>query len=268
MEFHSCLRTPAQESGEATGAGLSSSRIRHLEGVLRGLAGLYQESLHHVLPTSRHTHHTRVSGSRNRDHLNISALDTRYHILAILESWAGFVVDELGGLRPKGSVPDLAHFLLSNLEWLAEQPPADEFADEIEGLRLELLRTIDSETGELRVPTRECVVTDCTGTISAPSQRVGNTDWTRIHCSAGHTWEIHEWIILRPLMEADEDPRQVRKPPRRRLVPIDAAALAAGVSEATIRKWVSRGKITRYGTPGRSEFDIDELTRITLRRRD
>jgi predicted site-specific integrase-resolvase len=45
------------------------------------------------------------------------------------------------------------------------------------------------------------------------------------------------------------------------------AALAAGVSEATIRKWVSRGKITRYGTPGRSEFDIDELTQIALRRR-
>ncbi|MER7572669.1 hypothetical protein [Streptomyces sp. NPDC126514] len=57
------------------------------------------------------------------------------------------------------------------------------------------------------------------------------------------------------------------KPPRDRLVPTKVAALAAGVSEATIRKWVSRGKITRYGSPGRSEFDIDELTEIALRRR-
>ncbi|MER6671769.1 MerR family transcriptional regulator [Streptomyces sp. NPDC000983] len=57
------------------------------------------------------------------------------------------------------------------------------------------------------------------------------------------------------------------RPPRDRLVPTKVAALAAGVSEATIRKWVSRGKITRYGTPGRSEFDIDELTRIALHRR-
>jgi len=57
------------------------------------------------------------------------------------------------------------------------------------------------------------------------------------------------------------------KPPRHRLVPTRVAALAASVSEATIRKWVSRGKITRYGTPGRSEFDIDEVTRIALRRR-
>lgn len=56
------------------------------------------------------------------------------------------------------------------------------------------------------------------------------------------------------------------RPPRHRLVPTKVAALAAGVSEATIRKWVSRGKITRYGAPGRSEFDIDELTEIALRR--
>lgn len=59
----------------------------------------------------------------------------------------------------------------------------------------------------------------------------------------------------------------MRKPPHHRLVPTKVAALAAGVSEATIRKWVSRGKLTRYGTPGRSVFDIDELTQIALRRR-
>lgn len=60
---------------------------------------------------------------------------------------------------------------------------------------------------------------------------------------------------------------RLTRPPRHRLVPTNVAALAAGVSEATIRKWVSRGKITRYGTPGRSEFDIQELTEIALRRR-
>jgi hypothetical protein len=31
------------------------------------------------------------------------------------------------------------------------------------------------------------------------------------------------------------------------------------VSEATIRKWASRGKITRYGSPGRAQYDLDEL---------
>lgn len=46
---------------------------------------------------------------------------------------------------------------------------------------------------------------------------------------------------------------------RRRLVPTQLAALAAGVTEATIRKWASRGKLTRYGRPGRAEYDLDEV---------
>jgi hypothetical protein len=53
----------------------------------------------------------------------------------------------------------------------------------------------------------------------------------------------------------------------RRTVPTELAALAAGVSEATIRKWASRGKITRYGKPSRAEYDIGELMEI-LHRRD
>ncbi|MFF3263972.1 hypothetical protein [Streptomyces sp. NPDC002932] len=52
---------------------------------------------------------------------------------------------------------------------------------------------------------------------------------------------------------------------RRRTVPTELAALAAGVSQATIRKWVSRGKITRYGSPQRAEYDLDELYEILSR---
>ncbi|MFI0718871.1 hypothetical protein [Streptomyces sp. NPDC021224] len=54
----------------------------------------------------------------------------------------------------------------------------------------------------------------------------------------------------------------VRFPPGRRRVPTALAALAAGVSEATIRKWASRGKLTRYGSAQRAEYDIDELRRL------
>jgi hypothetical protein len=44
-----------------------------------------------------------------------------------------------------------------------------------------------------------------------------------------------------------------------RLVPTRLAAMAAGVSEAAIRKWASRGKITRYGTSRRALYDLEEL---------
>ncbi|TWP50531.1 MerR family transcriptional regulator [Lentzea tibetensis] len=53
---------------------------------------------------------------------------------------------------------------------------------------------------------------------------------------------------------------------RRRTVPTELAALALGVEKATIRKWASQGKLTRYGTPGRAEYDLDELMAIARRR--
>lgn len=53
---------------------------------------------------------------------------------------------------------------------------------------------------------------------------------------------------------------------KRRTVPTQLAALAAGVTEATIRKWASRGKLTRYGRPGRAEYDLEELTRLVVAR--
>ncbi len=52
---------------------------------------------------------------------------------------------------------------------------------------------------------------------------------------------------------------------RRRTVPTQLAALALGVPEATIRKWASRGKLTRYGRPGRAEYDLDELHEIAAK---
>jgi hypothetical protein len=42
-------------------------------------------------------------------------------------------------------------------------------------------------------------------------------------------------------------------------VPTELAALATGVSPATVRKWASRGRITRYGTAGRAQYDLQEL---------
>ncbi|GAB3463465.1 hypothetical protein [Actinophytocola sediminis] len=53
----------------------------------------------------------------------------------------------------------------------------------------------------------------------------------------------------------------------RRTVPTQLAALAAGVTEATIRKWASRGKLARYGRPGRAEYDLDELYELIVESR-
>lgn len=201
MEFHICPRNHARELRASTGSVLCGPCITQLEGNLRALPALYQESLYHVAPISRRMNQTRVSGSRSRDHLNMSVIDTRHNILSILDSWSGFVVEKLGKDAPTRSVPQLARFLLRHREWLATQPPAADLADEIDALRLEMLGTIDPAPSEHHGPSRECVVDDCTGTINTSSQRSGNAARRSIQCSSGHTWEMHEWITLRPLME-------------------------------------------------------------------
>lgn len=45
-------------------------------------------------------------------------------------------------------------------------------------------------------------------------------------------------------------------------VPTRVAALATGVQESTIRKWASRGKLTRYGSAGQAEYSLEELCEL------
>lgn len=201
MKSRLCPRDHTAELRAAGGSVLCATCIGQVEQNLRALPGLYQESLHQVAPVARRIGQTRVSGSRSRDHLNMSVLDARFNILTVLDSWAKFVVEKLGVAAPTRSVPHLSRFLLRHLEWLAGQPPAADFVDEIHGLGVELLHTIDPGPGERHGPGRQCVVDHCTGTISTSAQRTSNTGKKVIQCSSGHSWEMHEWIMLRPLVE-------------------------------------------------------------------
>ncbi|MEZ0069969.1 hypothetical protein ABIA32_006017 [Streptacidiphilus sp. MAP12-20] len=201
MKVHLCARDHSQEIPAATGSVLCAPCIKQVERTLRMLPSLHRECLHHIAPTPRRLNPTKVSGSRRRDHLNASALDARHNLLTILESWSEVVAQELGAVTPARSVPQLARFLTLNLQWLAAQPPAADFADEIEGLRLECLRAIDAESGAATTPARECFMDGCTGTVSASSRSIQESGASSITCSSGHSWEMHEWITLRQLMK-------------------------------------------------------------------
>ncbi|MEU5893166.1 hypothetical protein ABZ835_40995 [Streptomyces sp. NPDC047461] len=128
-------------------------------------------------------------------------LDARYNLLATLESWSEIVVEQLGVTAPARSVPQLARFLTQHLPWLAAQPPAADFAGEVEGLVAELRSTIDPDPQALQTLIRQCVVDNCGGTISASPRNTGASGSRSIACSAGHSWEMHEWLTLRQLME-------------------------------------------------------------------
>lgn len=61
------------------------------------------------------------------------------------------------------------------------------------------------------------------------------------------------------------DHAAARAPDGHITVPTELAALAAGVSVATIRKWASRGKLTRYGRLGRAVYDLEEIRELMAR---
>ncbi|KOV58616.1 hypothetical protein [Streptomyces sp. MMG1121] len=200
MKSQPCSRSHTQESRAVAGSVLCAACMTGVRHSLLALPGLHQECLHQVSPTGRRTNPTKVSGSRSRDHLDISVLDARHNILTILESWSGMVVEKLGTNAPPRTVLSLARFLTLHLDWLAGQPPAVDFADEIEALVVELRRTIDPEPNDLHTLIRHCVVDNCPGTISAFPQR-GAGAGSSITCSSGHSWEVCEWLSLRKLME-------------------------------------------------------------------
>ncbi|NUP36589.1 MAG: hypothetical protein HOY76_06080 [Streptomyces sp.] len=200
MNADPCSRNHGHGRRAGTGSLLCAECLGQVERALRALPGLHQESLHHVSPVSRRTNPTKVSGSARRDYLNTAVLDTRLNIVETLGSWSEIVVEQLEVPAPAHSVPQLARFLSRHLEWLAAQPPAADFADEIEGLVAELRGAIDPERGGLDALVRKCAMDDCDGTMR-PSLNGGVTGGGSIECSAGHSWEMHEWLNLRRLME-------------------------------------------------------------------
>lgn len=200
MRFQPCARRHAHDSAAAVGSLLCGPCVRQTERHLGELPGLHRECLHQASPTARRSNPTKVSASRNLDHLDISVLDTRQHMFSLLESWSGTVVEKLGVSAPARSVPQVARFLTAHLGWLAAQPAAADFADEIEGLVAELRQIIDPEASEHYTFVEECVLDGCGGTITASLRPGDSVPGRRIACTAGHVWEAHEWLRLGHLM--------------------------------------------------------------------
>lgn len=203
MQVHSCPRCHTEGIRSSADPLLCAGCVGQVERQLRALPYLHQECLNHVSPTSRRTNPTKVSGSRRNDFLDISVLDSRHNILAVLESWSEIVLEQLGCAAPERTVPHLARFLIRHLTWLTAQPPAAEFADEIESLAGELRRIVDPDPGNLQALIRKCVVEGCNGTISASPQhqKSRNSPDSSVSCSAGHSWKMHELLLLGRLME-------------------------------------------------------------------
>jgi len=226
---------------------------------LRALPGLYtqcEEALASSTPGLGFM--IRVSGSNTKGiSLDPRIMEARRAIERVLSSWARLVADERG-IRPPPAegfkVPQLTRFLLVHLSWIAEHPAAPDFAREIHDL-VSTARSSYHAVGDLmRVHSHECVVPGCPGTLMSGAGEAGGEP--EIRCDAGHAWTVRQWLLLSRQLNA------VDASSPRRTVSTRDAAIALGVGQGTIRQWARRGKLTRYGSGCRAEYDLDELTAL------
>jgi hypothetical protein len=204
MELVLCPRNHRRDILAAPGSLLCRPCIIQLTKNLRELPRLHEELLSEMVSPPRRVNPTKVSGSRTRDHLNMDAFETRHDVLAILNSWAGMIIEELGAPPPARSVLDLTRFLLRHLDWLTAQPPAADFADEIERLHTESQSVANPESEDSETYALKCGAPGCPGTIDPSARRAGGNGST-LTCSFGHSWNVSEWLTLRDFSDDERD---------------------------------------------------------------
>lgn len=226
---------------------------------LSELPGLHRE-IEYVLGPTVTGRGERVSGSQYRGLLfNEEASAVSTSMLGVLASWAG-VVRGLGvtAAVPERKVGPLAAFLLQHLDLLAGHPAIADLVEEIKGLAADARKVVGPPAAR-PVTLGTCPQPGCAGAVEA-WMTGGRAAGGAVRCGNGHSWSTGDWLALRKLLSAGAS----APAPVGRLLPTRLAAQAAGVSEATVRKWVSRGKLTRHGSPSRAEFNIDELMALAV----
>ena len=220
-----------------------------------------------ALTPSQRLGRDRVRGGRpGSTKLNQAALSAREDIISILASWSSLVVDERRtSTIPERNVKDMSAFLLANLEWLSFHPAAHDMVTEIHHVAEAAKIAVDPESA-VRLRLGSCAERRCNGTAYVTAQPSATLSY-QLRCSfsrerlplsvtddpAPASARPRCPVIQARIVETAD--RQATGP----LLPTDLAATVAGVPHATIRKWASRGKLTRYGQATRARYDLHEI---------
>lgn len=179
--------------------------------------------------------------------LNVTAHDLLQSYPAVLSSWVRLVCDERSLRGPDYPEPAaLAGWLLSQLDWLVAQPWVDDLADEIRDLSNTAhgIAAVRHRRYRLEPPCPDC-----------GARELGRWDGSdQVDCaSCGRSWP-HERLPAMVRLALDDS---------RGFVTAQQAAEQLGVTAATFRQWVHRGKVRKLGTvDGTARYsaaDVDTL---------
>ncbi|WP_207782583.1 helix-turn-helix domain-containing protein [Phytoactinopolyspora limicola] len=196
--------------------------------------------------------------------------------MTILASWSSLVVDERClSTRPERSVKALSAFLVSNIDWLASHSAARDAVNEIHELTITANQALDPASS-VRLALGPCQQSGCDGTAHVTTRGARPLDFQircafsrerrRLHSGATESNRRSRGARC-PALNSGQFPRSVSSDTAP-LLTTELAAMVAGVPDATIRKWASRGKLTRYGHASQARYDLREILALVADRDD
>ncbi|MCP3820215.1 hypothetical protein NLX86_19560 [Streptomyces sp. A3M-1-3] len=244
--------TVSHRRGAAPGARLCAPCKSALVRDLAALPDLHDESEQYLGTGAPAGFTQRITGSRERGlPVNSGALEARHDVVVRLAAWTQLVLDEVPSAgAPRRTVADMAALLGRHADWLAAHPAAGAVADEVAG-GAAALRSLSTPRPAGLIPLGDCAEPGCTAQVSMAGRGGDEMVLRGPVCGAGH--------VLTPTQQLAKGETADARPRR---VPTELAALALGVQTGTIRMWVRRGKLTRYGTRQSALYDLAELTAL------
>jgi hypothetical protein len=171
--------------------------VAQLHRNLRSLPALYDECGEELIPSPVSQIRERITGGRhNALPYNAAAGGARSEIMGLLASWSELVVSERRLTEvPRRTTAALASFLLRHLDWLTGHVAACDLA-------VEVVEAVKSARNSIQAVACDgfevgtCVRPGCESPIYVSARAAGSRVLRKVSCSAGHTWEAHEWLLL------------------------------------------------------------------------
>lgn len=189
--------TRIRDDPRGNDSGLCRDCVEQVRRDLAILPALYDECGDRLMPVQRNWARERVTGSRRHTiPFDTVAADARSAIMESLASWSGLVVSErrMVGV-PRRSAATLASFLLRHLDWLTEHFAAADFAEEVSTAARAARNSIEARRST-SLELGPCVHPGCGSTIHALVREGGSSLTSQVRCTAGHTWQTHQWLLL------------------------------------------------------------------------
>lgn len=183
--------------------------------------------------------------------LNLSAHDHISHLIAVAISWTQLVREERNLHGPDSDDPSaLAPWLLSQLDWIIQQPWVDDMAEELR----DASAVADGLTGHR--PLRNRLEPPCP---HCKARELGRWDGAaQVDCaSCGSVWDEKFYPALVRLVLDDS----------RGCMTAAEAAEQLGVTAGALRQLVSRGKVRKLGTvDGMARYSASDVEGIKTSR--